>query len=240
MFHKTIKPLQIWLHAIWWMIAQKNGVSEKGLQKVLGLWRYRTAWTWLKKFRRLMVLSIRSKLEGIVEVHEVLIGGKTSGKLGRGAEGKSLIAVAGEVKGRKTGSVKLEKIPDATGKSLIKFIERNIETSSTIFTDGWSDYSVLEKMGYIHKVQKSVVREDDEEILPNVHRIASLLKRWLLGTHQSYLNKNQFGYYLDEYVFRYNRRTSNSRGSLFLRILEQAVAKEPVSHDKIINENHRC
>jgi transposase-like protein/DNA-directed RNA polymerase subunit RPC12/RpoP len=238
MFHKTTKPLTIWFRAIWWMIAQKNGVSAKGLQKVLGLGSYQTAWTWLHKFRRLMVLSGRNKLKGIVEVDEVLVGGKTSGKRGRGAEGKSLISVAVEVKGRKTGRVRLEKIPDASASSLKGFIERNIEPSSIIITDAWPSYSGLEEMGYVHKVQKSVVKEDDEEILPNVHRIASLLKRWLLGTHQSYMNKNKLGYYLDEYVFRYNRRASNSRGLLFLRLLEQAVITEPVTYRKIIKENH--
>jgi transposase-like protein/ribosomal protein S27AE len=237
-FHKTTKPLLIWFRAIWWIVAQKNGVSAKGLQKVLGLGSYQTAWTWLHKFRRLMVLSGRKKLEGIVEVDEVLVGGKTPGKRGRGAEGKSLIAVAVEVKGRKTGRVRLEKIPDASNKSLKNFIERNIEPTSTIVTDGWASYSELEKMGYLHKVQRSVVKENDEEILPNVHRIASLLKRWLLGTHQSYLNKNKLGYYLDEYVFRYNRRTSNSRGLLFKRLLEQAVVTAPVSYANILKENH--
>lgn len=237
-FHKTTKPLLIWFHAIWWIVAQKNGVSAKGLQKILGLGSYQTAWTWLHKFRRLMVLNGRSKLEGVVEVDEVLVGGKASGKRGRGAEGKSLVAVAVEVKGRKTGRVRLSKISDASTKSLKRFIEQNIEPASTIVTDGWASYSGLDKMGYNHKVQKATVKEDDEEILPNVHRIASLLKRWLLGTHQSYLNKNKLGYYLDEYVFRYNRRTSTSRGLLFLRLLEQAVNTSPVTYDNVINENH--
>ena len=93
-------------------------------------------------------------------------------------------------------------------------------------------------MGYLHKIQKAVINDEDEEVLPNVHRIASLLKRWLLGTHQSYLNKNKLEYYLDEYVFRYNRRTSTSRGLLFLRLIEQAVITEPVSYKKIITQNH--
>jgi len=103
-----------------------------------------------------------------------------------------------------------------------------------------ASYSELEKMGYIHKIKRAVVKEEHEEILPNVHRIASLLKRWLLGTHQSYLNKNKLGYYLDEYVFRYNRRTSKSRGLLFMRLLEQAVITEPVTYNEIIKENHGC
>jgi transposase-like protein len=185
-----------------------------------------------------MVLSGRSKLEGVVEVDEVFVGGKTPGKRGRGAEGKSIVAVAIEIKGRKTGRVRLEKVQDASASSLKDFIERNVESSSTIITDGWPSYSELEELGYKHKVQKSTVREEGEEILPNVHRVASLLKRWLLGTHQSYLNKNKLGYYLDEYVFRNNRRTSNSRGLLFMRLLEQAVITEPVTYDKIIKENH--
>jgi len=236
-FHKSTKPLMIWFRAIWWTVAQKNGVSAKGLQKILGLGSYRTSWTWLHKFRRLMVFSGRTKLQGTVEVDEVMIGGKTSGKRGRGAEGKSLIAVAVEVQGRKTGRMRMAKIPDASSDSLNRFIENNIEQSSTIVTDGWASYNNLVNMGYVHKIQKAVVKEDDEEVLPNVHRIASLLKRWLLGTHQSYLNKNKLEYYLYEYVFRYNRRTSTSRGLLFLRLLEQVVITEPVSYKEIINQN---
>jgi len=144
-FHKSTKPLLIWFRAIWWMVAQKNGVSAKGLQKILGLGSYQTAWSWLHKFRRLMVLSGRIKLQGVVEVDEVLVGGKTSGKRGRGAEGKSLIAVAVEVKGRKTGRVRLTKISDASSNSLNTFIEDNIEPSSTIITDGWPSYNELNK-----------------------------------------------------------------------------------------------
>lgn len=237
-FHKSTKPLMVWFRAIWWMVAQKNGVSAKGLQKILGLGSYRTAWTWLHKFRRLMILSGRAELQGTVEVDEVLVGGKTSGKRGRGAEGKSLIAVAVEIKGTRTGRVRLAKIPDASSESLNRFIEDNIRPSSMIITDGWPSYSGLTGMGYVHKIQKSTVKDGDEEVLPNVHRVASLLKRWLLGTHQSYLNKGKLEYYLDEYVFRYNRRTSKSRGLIFMRLIEQAVITAPVSYEKIINQNH--
>jgi transposase-like protein len=123
-----------------------------------------------------MVLSSRSKLEGTVEVNEVFVGGKTPGKRGRGAEGKSLIAIGIEVKGRKTGRVKMEKIPDASANSLKNFIEKNIESSSTIITDGWLGYAELKELGYKHKIQKSTVKDEDEEVLPNVHRVASLLK----------------------------------------------------------------
>ena len=227
-----------WFHAIWWIVAQKNGVSAIGLQKILGLGSYRTSWTWLHKIRRLMVLSGRSKLNGIIEVDEVFIGGKQSGKRGRGAEGKSIIVVAVEVTGRKTGRVRLAKIPDASSNSLTKFIESNIEKSSKIITDKWPSYNELESMGYIHETQKATAMDDDQEVLPNVHRIAALLKRWMLGTHQSYLNKNKLEYYLDEYAFRYNRRTSKSRGLLFLRLIEQAVSESPISYEEIIIQNH--
>jgi len=237
-FHKSTKPLLIWFHAMWWMVAQKDGVSAKGLQKILGLGSYQTAWTWLHKFRRLMVLDGRSKLHGIVEVDEVFLGGKTSGKRGRGAEGKSLIAVAVEINGRKTGRMRLAKIPNASGEILNEFVENNIEKPATVITDAWTGYSGLSNIGYTHEIQNATAKEDDEEILPNVHRIASLLKRWLLGTHQSYLNKNKLEYYLDEYVFRYNRRTSISRGLLFRRLMEQAVITVPVSYKEIINQNH--
>jgi transposase-like protein len=220
------------------MVAQKNGVSAKGLQKILGFGSYQTAWTWLHKFRRLMVLSGRSKLQGTVEVDEVFVGGKKPGKRGRGAEGKSLVAVAVEIAGRKTGRMRLAKIPNASSESLHGFIVGNIDKPSKIITDGWLGYNGLSQIGYEHEIQESKVKDGDEEILPNVHRISSLLKRWLLGTHQSYLNKNKLEYYLDEYVFRYNRRTSKSRGLLFLRLVEQAVIMAPVSYEKIINENH--
>ena len=237
-FHKSTKPLHIWFHAIWWIVAQKNGVSAKGLMKILGFGSYKTSWIWLHKFRRLMIMSGRTKLKGVVEVDEVFIGGKKSGKRGRGAEGKSIIAVAVEVKGEKTGRVRLAKIQDASSKSLIGFIENNIEKSSIVITDEWPSYNKLSSMEYTHKTEKATIDDDKEEILPNVNKIASLLKRWLLGTHQSYLNKNKLGYYLDEYVFRYNRRLSTSRGLLFLRLIEQAVKTKPVTYNEIIKQNH--
>ena len=186
-FHKSTKPLQIWFHAIWWIIAQKNGVSAKGLMKILGFGSYKTSWTWLHKFRRLMVLDGRTKLQGIVEVDEVFVGGRQSGKRGRGAEGKSLVIVAVEVKDKKTGRVRMSKISDASSESLIGFIENNIKKNSTIITDEWSGYSKLKNMDYIHKTEKATALDDEKEVLHNVHIIASLLKRWLLGTHQSYL-----------------------------------------------------
>jgi transposase-like protein len=215
------------------MVAQKNGVSASGLQRVLGLGSYRTAWTWLHKFRRLMVFPGRDRLSGKVEVDETLVGGKKSGKRGRGAEGKSLVVIAVEVKDKGTGRVRMSLVSNASKKSLGKFITDNIEPESTLITDGWKGYTGISKKGYDHIVEGNTKLLDGEEILPNVHRIASLLKRWLLGTHQNYIGKQYLSYYLDEYAFRYNRRKSNSRGLLFQRLVEQGVLHVPVEYKSI-------
>ena len=150
-----------------------------------------------------MILNDRNKLQGTFEIDEVFLGGKVSGKRGRGAEGKGIIAVAEEINVRKTGRLRLAKIPKATTEVLSGFIENNIEKSSKIISDAWTGYTGLDKQEY--EIQNPSVKDGDEEILPNVHRIASLLKRWLLGTRQSFLNKDKLEYYPDEFVFRYNR-----------------------------------
>ena len=218
-FHNSKLPLVVVFRTIWWMIAQKNGVSSVGIQRILGIGSYRTAWTWLHKFRRLMVFPNRSKLKGVVEVDETLVGGSKSGKRGRGAEGKKLVVIAVEVKAKGTGRVRMSVIKDASKRSLKKFIADNLEEGTKIITDGWKGYNGIEKKGYQHKIENQTKLLDNEEILPNVHRIASLLKRWLLGTHQNYIGEGYLEYYLDEYTFRYNRRKSNSRGLLFLRLI---------------------
>ena len=232
-FHRSKLPLVVIFRALWWMVAQKNGVSAVGIKRVLGLGSYRTAWVWLHKFRRLMVFPGRNKLSGQIEVDETLVGGKRSGKRGRGAEGKSLVVIAVEIMEKGTGRVRMSLIPDASKKSLRKFINENIEIGSNLITDGWKGYTGISKSGYTHEIEDKTKLLDGEEILPNVHRIASLLKRWLLGTHQNYIGEEYLSYYLDEYTFRYNRRKSNSRGLLFQRLVEQAVSHEPVEYKLI-------
>lgn len=232
-FHRSKLPLVIIFRALWWMVAQKNGVSAVGLQRVLGIGSYRTAWAWLHKFRRLMVFPGRNKLSGKIEVDETLVGGKKAGKRGRGAEGKSLVVIAVEIMEKGTGRVRMSLISDASKKSLGKFINDNIEPGSNLITDGWKGYTGILKKGYHHKIEDKTKMLDGEEILPNVHRIASLLKRWLLGTHQNYIGEGYLSYYLDEYTFRYNRRKSNSRGLLFQRLVKQAVLHEPVEYKSI-------
>ncbi len=232
-FHRSKLPLVVIFRALWWMVAQKNGVSAVGIQRVLGLGSYRTAWVWLHKFRRLMVFPGRNKLSGKIEVDETLVGGKRSGKRGRGAEGKSLVVIAVEIMEKGTGRVRMSLISDASKKSLKKFINENIETGSNLITDRWKGYTGISKSGYQHEIEDKTKLLDGEEILPNVHRIASLLKRWLLGTHQNYIGEGYLSYYLDEYTFRYNRRKSNSRGLLFQRLIEQGVLHEPVEYKSI-------
>ncbi len=233
-FHRSKKPLTFWFMAIWWIVAQKNGVSALGLKRILGLGSYRTAWIWLHKFRRLMVIPDRDKLSGKVEVDETFIGGKKAGKRGRGAYGKVLVAIGVEIKGEVTGRIRLSIIPDASGKSLETFICNNIKQGACIVTDDWNGYNNIKRLGYEHKIENKTVLFDGIEILPHVHKIASLLKRWLLGTHQNYVSKDKLEYYLDEFTFRYNRRTSKSRGLLFYRLIEQAVIHKPVLYNDII------
>lgn len=230
-FEQSNKPLYLWYRVIWHMIAQKNGISAKGLQSIMGFGSYRTAWAWLHKLRMITVLSNRNKLNGKVEVDETFLGGDSEGKRGRGAEGKTVVVIAIEVLGKGTGRVRLSVIPDATRKSLKDFIVANIESDSELITDGWKSYKNIE--GYKHTIIKTDVDSQDKNLLPHIHRIASLLKRWLLGIHQNYVTGNKTQNYLDEFTFRYNRRKSSSRGLLFQRVMEQVVSHPPITYKKV-------
>ena len=232
-FHGTHKPLTVWFRTIWWLTGQKNGASAIGLQRILGLGSYRTAWSWLHKLRRAMVTPGRNLLSGIVEVDESYIGGKKPGKRGRGAEGKALILIATEIKNANIGRIRLQRISDASGDSIEDAVKSAISEGSTIQTDDWSGYSQIGSIGYNHEV----IRKDGElgeNLLPNCHRVASLLKRWLLGTHQGAVRHEHLDYYLDEFTFRFNRRTSTYRGKLFFRLLQNAVQIEPVTVKQLV------
>ncbi len=181
-----------------------------------------------------MVFPNRDKLTGKVEIDESFVGGVAEGKRGRGAENKSLVAIAVEVLPKGTGRVRLGLITGAEGNQLLGFISENVEKGATVLTDGWSGYAQLSGIGYQHVKQRQVIASTDEEMLPNVHRIAALLKRWLLGTHQNYTSQDRLQKYLDEFSFRYNRRKSNSRGLLFQRIIEQAMTREPILSKEIL------
>lgn len=231
-FEGTRKPLVAWFRAIWWVTSQKNGASALGLQRILGLGSYKTAWTWLHKLRRAMVRPGQDRLAGTVQVDETFIGGTRSGKRGRGAEGKILVLIIAEEKGRAVGRIRLRIIADASASSLEKTVQETVDPGSKIKTDGWRGYNGIESLGYRHEVVRKT-EDIGENLLPLCHRVASLLKRWLGGTHQGAVSQEHLGYYLDEYTFRFNRRTSRSRGMLFYRVLQNAVAVEPVRFNEI-------
>ena len=235
-FQDTRLPLRLWFRAIWHVTSQKHGASALGVQRVLGLGSYETAWTWLHKLRRAMVRPGRDRLQGRIEVDETYVGGLAEGKRGRGATGKALIVIAAQEDGPGTGRIRLARVPDASAESLLGFVEASAEAGSTIHTDGWRAYQGLATLGYQHEY--SVLHDQGPEaatqLLPRVHHIASLVKRWLLGTHQGAVEPHQLDYYLDEYTFRFNRRKSASRGKLFYRLVQQAVQVEPAPYKLIV------
>ena len=232
-FEGTRKPLVLWFRAIWWVTSQKNGASALGLQRILGLGSYETAWTWLHKPRRAMVRPNQDRLSGSIQVDETYIGGEKPGKRGRGAEGKTLVVIAAQEDGAATGRIRLKQIADASAECLEAAVQETIEPRAEVKTDGWGGYNGLRSLGYKHKVIRKTA-DVGENLLPLCHREASLIKRWLAGTHQGAVSHEHLGYYLDQYTFRFNRRTSSYRGKLFYRLLQNAVVLDPVRYDDII------
>jgi transposase-like protein len=234
-FQDIRKPLTMWFRAMWYVTSQKNGASALGIQRVLGLGSYQTAWTWLHKMRRAMVRPDRDRLSGWVEVDETYFGGLEEGRIGRGHAAKALIIIAVQAEGPSIGRIRIRCIPDASANSLHRFIQDSVEPGSTIHTDAWLGYSGLRKKGYDHEVTpRGPNPANASKLLPRVHRVISLLKRWVLGTHQGGISHQHLDYYLDEFTFRFNRRKSGSRGKLFFRLVEQAVATAPEPYRAII------
>ena len=234
-FQDTRKPLRLWLRALWHITSQKHGASALGLQRVLGLGSYQTAWTGMHKLRRAMVRPGRERLTGVVAVDESCWGAEEEGVIGRQTERKALIAVAAEERGAGLGRLGMQRVKDASAASLMPFVEQSVEPGSVVRSDDWSGYDPLKKKDY----QRRIVtikhhREQASELLPKVHLAISLLKRWLLGTHQGAVSHEHLDYYLDEFVFRFNRRSSRSRGKLFYRLVQQAVAVEPTPYRSIV------
>jgi transposase-like protein len=235
-FDKTRTPLSTWFAAIWYVTSQKNGVSAMGLKQVLGLGSYQTAWTMLHKLRRAMVSPGRDRLSGVVEVDETYVGGTKSGVRGRQTAQKAIVVVAVELhEPRGFGRVRLRRVPDASGSSLLPFVLEAVEPGSQVRTDGWGGYNGLATQGYLHTRTVLSSSGDPAHVsMPAVHRVASLLKRWLLGTHQGSVGTDHLDRYLDEFTFRFNRRSSRSRGLLFYRLLQQAVLTDPAPYRCIV------
>jgi len=234
-FHRTRKPLTVWFRAIWWVTSQKTGASALGLQTILGLGSYKTAWAWLHRLRRAMVRPGRERLSGTVEVDETFWGASETNVRGRETQKKSLIAVAVEEKGKRLGRIRMRSIPEASARSLEGFVLEAIEPGSTVHTDGWGGYTRLDRRGYRHEVKViSRSQQKASELLPYVHRVVALLKNWLRGTHQGAISSQHLDYYLDEFTFRFNRRTSRYRGKLFYRLLQNAMLVEPITYQQMI------
>lgn len=225
---------------MWFVISQKDGASALGLKRVLGLGSYQTAWTWLHKLRRAMVRPDRDRLHGRIEVDETYVGGAGKGKRGRGCEKKEIVVIALEVHSPKGfGRVRMRRLPDVSGSSLVPFVCDVAQKGAEILTDGWSGYNELSECGYKHKRTVLSNTGDPAHVsMPGVHRISALLKRWLLSTHQGAVSAKHLEYYLDEYTFRFNRRSSRSRGMLFYRLVQQAVTTSASPYRQIVSANH--
>lgn len=239
-FHGSRVPLRLWFRMIWWITGQKSGTSALGLQRMLGLGSYETAWTCLHKLRRAMVRPGREPLSGRIEVDEIAVGGAVKGNRGkawRDGESKSIVVVAVEVRGEGMGRVRLKRVPNTSGTALGGFVKSAAATGSEIVTDGWKGYSGLNELGFKHypTTLDGMGKQASKAVLPRVNRIAALLKRWILGIHQGNVSRKHIDGYLDEFSFRFNRRTSAHRGMLFHRLLQQAVAIEPTSYSELVN-----
>lgn len=239
-FDKTRTELRVWFAAIWYITNQKHGVSALGLQRVLGLGSYETAWAMLHRLRRAMVRPDRELLHGVVEIDETFLAlsDRKNPILATGHTGnttKVLVAVAVEMLHPKGfGRIRIRQINHGSFEHLMPFIKETIRVGSVIHSDGSAAYRGVEDFGYHH--QRSVhlgSKVPAHESMPGVHRVASLLQRWLLGTLHGAVQPKQLDYYLDEFVFRFNRRTARSRGLLFYRLIQQAVKTDPVTYAKI-------
>jgi transposase-like protein len=243
-FDKTRTPLRVWFAAVWYLTNQKQGVSALGLQRVLGLGSYQTAWTLLHRLRRAMVRPTREPLKGLVELDETYLAitdREAPRTRGKNQTNQVFVVLAVEIlEPRGFGRIRLRRLPNDTESSVIPFVQDSIQPGARVRTDGSAAYRSLSKLGYEHdrKVHLgSPVAAHTS--MPGVHRVASLLKRWLLGTHHGSIQPEHLDAYLDEFVFRFNRRASGSRGLLFYRVLQQAVLTAPVTYEDVVQKTGR-
>jgi len=235
-FHRSRLPLRTWFRIVWWVTNQKSGLSALGLQRMLSLGSYETAWTCLQKLRCAMVRPERERLSGEVEVDEVSVGGHRRG--GNSRENKASVIIAVEVRGGGIGRIRMHRIKKNATGSMLAFVEQSIAPGSTVVTDGEWAFGLLSALGYKHKpfVLRGHGKEASKAVLPRVHRVAALLKRWLLGVHQGRVDREKLDPYLEEFAFRFNRRSSRHRGMLFYRLLQQCVAYGPTTYKQIVHK----
>jgi transposase-like protein len=239
-FHDSHISLRVWFKAIWWMTNQKTGMSALGLQRALGLGSYRTAWLLLHKLRQAMVRPGRDPLTGTIEVDETMVGGYERGGGRRHLGNKALVIVAAQADGTGIGRIRLRRVPDGAATPLLGFVKAVVAPGSLVLTDGYRSYAGLQAAGFRHRPR---VRGADparaSKLLPRVHRVIALLKRWLLGTHQGSVSHAHLDAYLDEFTFRFNRRKSQFRGKLFRRVLEHAVLLIPTTYRQLVRQKRR-
>src|SRR3954469_24436675 len=239
-FEQTKTGLSRWFLAIYLVTSSKGGIAATELKRQLGLGSYQTAWTWLHKLRKAMVRPDRQPLAGRVEADETYVGGPRPGKRGRGAAGKTLVAGAveagqGKARGRRLGRLRLAPLADASAESLDAFLAAHVAKPATVATDGWRGYLGLPAAGYDHEpIDLGATWGDAALRLPGIHLVFSLVKRWLLGTHHGAVSEKHLPVYLDEYVFRFNRRTATLVSHGFARLIEQAVKTRPTTYREII------
>src|SRR5665647_1748807 len=220
LFDRRRTPLTVWFQVCWEFATAKDGVSALAVKRTLQIGSYQTAWAMLHRLRSVLIRPGRELLSGQVEVDETYIGGEEAGLAGGRARGKkALVAVAVEVRSPKGfGRCRMRVIPDGSARTLHTFI--------------------TDKVGYPHdrRSQRAAkaLGEDIGKLLPGVHRIASLAKRWLLSTHQGAVHIEHLPGYLDEFCFRFNRRRSRSRGLVFYRVLQLAIGHDPVRYQQLI------
>lgn len=233
-FERSRMPLRLWFRACWWITNQKSGVTALGLQRLLGLGSYETAWMCMHKLRRAMIRPGRERLTGDVEVDETLLGGVRKRPASRYQ--KAVIGIAAEIRGKGIGRIRLKVLPNDLENSIVTFVRHAVEPGAELFTDGAHAYKALVSHGYTHQrtIMQDIPRPKQSAALPRVHRVASLLKRWLLGIYQGRVSRRQLDHYLGEFAFRFNRRTSEHRGMLFYRLLQQCVLLPPSPYRKIV------
>ena len=240
-FEKTRTPLRVWLAAAWYLTNQKQGVSALGLQRVLGLGSYQTAWTMLHRLRRAMVRPGREQLKGVVEVDETYLAiterqEAASMEKRKSSTNKVLVAMAVEMLQPKGfGRIRLRRIAKDSAAYVVPFVQEVVEPGAHVRTDGSAAYRSLAELGYAHERTVMLGSQVPAHVsMAGVHRVAALVQRWILGTHHGSVQPEHLDAYLDEFVFRFNRRTSNSRGMLFYRLLQQAVVTAPVTYQDVV------
>ena len=229
------KPLRMWLRAMWWVCAERMGGSAKGLQRLLGLGSYQTAWAWLHKLRRAMIRAAREPLVGPVEIAHAFIGGEELRGFGGQTFKKARILIGVEVRGPSrdgVGRVHIAHVRDFSAATLIPLVTEGVRTGTKVISDVWEGYAGLSGYGYVHEVRSS-----EGGMLAHVPQVISLLKRWLLRTHQGAVRPKQLQHYLDEFAFRFNRRKSRHVGEIFYRMLEAATSTEACAYWRLVGRS---